>query len=157
MFRCQLACVVILITFHTKMCIFSYTKKFGCLWRNLGAILAQRCSWLLLFIGINYVVNYIDREDLIIFWNNILMSENLGVLIFTVKIDWFKALRTTYRVIHKFWFAVAIRFSNWNLVHDAADLFLGVTDLMETNIEYHSWFWKFITLLAYFKKFIVLV
>ena len=157
MLGCEFTCMIILITFHTEMGIFSYTKKFSCFRRNLGAILAKRCSWLLFFIGINNIINHINRKDLIILRNNILMPENLGVLIFAIKIDWFETLRTANRVIHELWFTIAIWFSHWNLVHYATDLLLGVSDLMETNIEYHTWFWKFITFLAYFEQFVILI
>lgn len=139
------------------MCIFSHTIKFSWFWRNLCAIIANRSLWLLFFIRINHIINDIDGQNLIIFENDILMFKNLWVFLLIIEIDRFKTIWTRYGIVDKLILIVAIRFTNWNFVHYAAHLLLRVFDLVETNIEYHSHLWKFITFLTNFEYFVVLV
>jgi hypothetical protein len=139
------------------MCIFSHTKKFSWLWRNLCAIIANWCFWLLFFICIYHIIYDINGQNLIVFENDILMFKNLWVFLLIIEIDWFKTIWTRYGIVNKLILIVAIRFTNWNFVHNAAHLFLCVFDLIETHIEDHAHLWEFIPFLANFEYFVVLV
>ena len=85
------------------------------------------------------------------------MFEYLWVLVFVIEVDWLEAFGAVDRIVDELCFSVAVWFSDWDFVHDAADFLLGVSDLIETDVKDHSSFWEFIAFLADFEKLVVLV
>lgn len=76
------------------------------------------------------------------------MLENLWILLFIVEIDWLKSIRTSNWLTDELAFAVAIRLANSNFIHNATHLFLGVFDLVESDIKDHANICELIALLA---------
>jgi hypothetical protein len=85
--------VVILIALHAEMGVFSHTEQFGGLRRNLSTVFTERSLGLLLFVSINDIVNNEDRQNLVVFEDNILMFEHLRILFFIVKVNRFESFR----------------------------------------------------------------
>lgn len=100
--------MIVLIAFHTKMCILSNAIEFRRLWGYFSTIFADRCLRLLLFVGVYNIVDDIDGQDLIVLVDNVLMFEYLWVLIFVIEVDGFKAIGARDGVINETIFTVAV-------------------------------------------------
>ena len=143
--------MIILITFTTKMSIFSDTIQLSRFRGHFITILTQRSLRLLLFISINDKIYDESRQDLIILKDNILMLEYLRHLFFIIEINGLKAFRAVDRFIQELLLAETVRFTYCDSIHNAGHLFLCVSHLVKANIEDHACFREFISLLAYFE------
>lgn len=149
--------MIILVALQTKMGILSHTVHLSWLSWYFRAIITDGCLGLLLLIRIDHIINDKDGKNLIILKDDILMLEHLWIFFLVVEIDRFEALRTWDRIIQKLILAVTVWLSDWYLVHDAAHFLLGVSDLIEADVEDHSSLGELISLLANFEDFVVFV
>lgn len=91
--------MVVLITFHTEMRVLNGTIIFGDLRWYLGAVLTKRGLRFLFLVSVYDIVNDVDGQDLVVFEDDVLMFEDLGVLFFVVEVDGFEALGAVYGVV----------------------------------------------------------
>lgn len=150
----QFGCMILLITFNTKMSIFSHTIPFSCLGWYFITVFTQWRLALLLLLSIYYIVDNIDRENLIVFKDNILMPKNLRIFILVIEIDRLKSLRAIYILINKLIFPIAIWLTHRYFIHDAANLLFCVTDSIKAHIEDHTCLVELIAFLTYFEEFV---
>ena len=100
--------MILLIAFHTKMGILSNAIPLSIIRWYFITVFTQWCLALLLLFSINDIVDDINREDLIIFKDNILMPKNLRIFLLVIEIDRLKSLRAIYILINKLIFPIAI-------------------------------------------------
>lgn len=123
--------------------------------RNLRAVITQRGFGLLLFVGIDHIVNHVGRQNLAVFKHYILMLEDLRVFLLVVQIYRLESLRALDRIRPEFMARVAVALADRYFVHDTAHLFLGVPYLAESDRENHAVFRKFIAFLANLDELVI--
>lgn len=84
MLRTKFPRVVLQITIHTKMGLFSYAVEFGLVGRYFGAVVTERMLGLLLFVGIDGEIYEVAGIDLVVFEDHVFMEKNLWALLLAV-------------------------------------------------------------------------
>lgn len=100
--------MVVLIALHAEMGILGDAVPLGIIGGYFVAVLAEGGLALLLLLGVDDIVDDVGGQDLVVFEDNVLVPEDLGIFLLVVEVDGLEALRAGDGVVDELILPVAV-------------------------------------------------